>query len=63
MLEGYMIENLYPGTILNEGYPRNSVFFDDERREEMKSLLNLQGKDVFVYMPTFRGTLLTRKDQ
>ena len=63
MLKDYMIENLYPGTILNEGYPRNSVFFDDERRKEMKALLNLQDKDVFVYMPTFRGLLLNRKDQ
>ena len=63
MLDGYMIEKLYPGTILNEGYPRNSVFFNDDRREEMKSLLNLQDKEVFVYMPTFRGTLLTRKDK
>lgn len=63
MINGYMIENLYSGTILNEGYPRNSVFFDDERRKEMKSLLNLQDKDVFVYMPTYRGTLLTRKDK
>ena len=63
MLNGYMIENLYMGTILNEGYPRNSVFFNDERREEMKSLLNLQDKDIFVYMPTYRGTLLNRKDK
>ncbi len=63
MLNGYMIEKMYPGTILNEGYPRNSVFFNDERREEMKALLNLQDKEVFVYMPTFRGTLLSRKDK
>ena len=28
MLEGYMVDRIYPGKVLLEGYPRNSVFFD-----------------------------------
>ena len=29
MLDSYMIEKIYPGEILLEGYPRNSVFFNE----------------------------------
>ncbi len=63
MLSAYMMEKIYPGKILMEGYPRNSVFFDDERRENLKMELNLQGKEIFVYMPTFKGILTDRKDK
>ena len=31
MLESYMIEKIYPGKILLEGYPRNSVFFKESK--------------------------------
>ena len=63
MMDGYMIEKIYQGKILMEGYPRNSVFFDDERREELKSKLNLSDKEIFVYMPTFKGLFTDRKDE
>ena len=63
MLNGYMIEKIYSGKVLLEGYPRNSVFFDSDKREEFKKLYKLQDKEVFVYMPTFRGKLLERKDE
>ena len=62
MLEGYMVDRIYPGKVLLEGYPRNSVFLDNQRKEEMKSRLNFAGKEVFVYMPTYRGTFLNRKN-
>ena len=62
MLEGYMVDRIYPGKVLLEGYPRNSVFLDNQRKEEMKSRLNFSGKEVFVYMPTYRGTFLNRKN-
>ena len=58
-----MIEKIYHGKILLEGYPRNSVFFDEERKEELKKELNLQDKEIFVYMPTFKGILTDRKDE
>ncbi|WP_296869706.1 CDP-glycerol glycerophosphotransferase family protein [uncultured Methanobrevibacter sp.] len=63
MMKAYMIEKIYPGKILLEGYPRNSVFFDEERKEELKKELNLQDKEIFVYMPTFKGILTDRKDE
>jgi len=59
MLEGYMIEKIYPGKILLEGYPRNSVFFKDAW---LKEKLGLEDKEIFVYMPTFRGILMDRDD-
>ena len=46
-----------------EGYPRNSVFFDKKRKEELKSKFNISDKEIFVYMPTYRGVFYERKDQ
>lgn len=57
MLRAYQIDKVYPGRILLEGYPRNSVFFDDERRLDLKSELGFEGMEVFIYMPTYRGTV------
>ena len=62
MLNGYMVEKILPGKILLEGYPRNSVFFDEDSKEKFKSKFNFEDKEVFVYMPTYRGTLHKRKD-
>lgn len=61
MLNSYMIEKIYPGKILLEGYPRNSVFFTDSN--DLKAKLNLQDKEIFVYMPTFRGILMDRDNE
>ncbi|WP_458453944.1 CDP-glycerol glycerophosphotransferase family protein [Methanobrevibacter sp.] len=63
MLHAYMIEDIYPGKLLLEGYPRNSVFFDEDKREALKSKLNLSDNEVFVYMPTFRGILMERNEE
>ena len=62
MMNAYMIEKIYPGTMLMEGYPRNSVFFDNGRREEVKSKLNLKDKEIFAYLPTYKGIFTDRKD-
>lgn len=61
MVHAYMLEDLFTGTILNEGYPRNSVFFHKEIGQDIKKELGLTDKEVFIYMPTWRGTL-TRKN-
>jgi CDP-glycerol glycerophosphotransferase len=61
MLDSYMIEKIYPGKILLEGYPRNSAFFRDS--DDLKNVLNLNGKEIFVYMPTFRGILMDRDNE
>ena len=62
MLNSYMVEKIYPGKIIFEGYPRNSVFFDENRADELKNTLNLKDKEVIAYMPTFKGLMLNRKD-
>ena len=61
MSHAYMIDKFYKGTFLLEGYPRNSVFLEDNAI--FKEKLNLKGKEVFVYMPTFKGLVNDRKDE
>jgi len=53
----YMIDKIHPGTTLVSGYPRNSVFFKEERYVEIRKELGLTNKQVIVYMPTWRGLL------
>ena len=53
-LNSYMIEKIYPGKIIMEGMPRNSIFFDDKKRESIKSKLKLENHQIFAYMPTYR---------
>ena len=60
-MEDYMIKDIYQGEVLLTGYPRNSVFFDKERREAVRKECGLTDKEVIVYMPTWRG-LLYRKE-
>lgn len=55
ILESYMVEKLYPGTILLGGYPRNCVFF---KSSTLKNKLNLSGKEIFAYMPIFKSVNL-----
>ena len=55
MLRAYQIEKIYPGKIILEGYPRNTVFFDDKRRLEVKEKLGFEDREVFIYMQTYRG--------
>ena len=60
MLNAFMIEKIYPGKMLLEGYPRNSIFFTESK---LKSELDLNAYEIFVYMPTFRGVLMDRDDE
>ena len=61
MLDAYQIDKIYPGAILLEGYPRNSAFLRDNN--EMRKELDLEDKEIFVYMPTFKGIVSDRKDE
>lgn len=61
MLSAYGLKNLYKGTILNAGYPRNAIFFNRESEKELRKKLKLENKQVFVYMPTWRGVMTKRK--
>lgn len=55
MIEDYMIENLSNAKIILEGYPRNTVFFDEELKKKIREEQKLENKEIFVYMPTWRG--------
>lgn len=57
MTSAYMLDNMYKGKILCSGYPRNSVFFEKEKAEELRGQLGLDQKRLYAYMPTWRGVL------
>ena len=57
MVSAYMLDGVYKGNILNEGYPRNCVFFDKDKAQEIREQLGFKDKELFVYMPTWRGNL------
>lgn len=59
----YMLNNLYKGKYLLCGYPRNHIFYDLERQQKFREELDLVGKKVVVYMPTWRGSHAVRKDK
>ena len=52
----HMIEGVAPEKILMSGYPRNTAFFDDELRAEIRAENGLEGKKAIFYMPTWRGS-------
>jgi len=55
MIRDYMLENISQGSVIMSGYPRNEVFFDSDARQAVRERLELNGKRVYVYMPTYRG--------
>lgn len=63
MVDAYYLKGLYEGTILCEGYPRNSVFFHQEIGQDIKKELGLGNKQVFMYMPTWRGTVSNKNTE
>ena len=61
MLKSYDIDKIYPGTVLFEGYPRNSVFLDES--SNLKEELGYSDYEIFAYMPTFRGIFMDRNEE
>lgn len=58
IIEDYMLENIAKNTkFLLMGYPRNEIFFDKEFSDNIKQEYNLQDKEIYIYMPTWRGTV------
>lgn len=55
MLKDYMLSNISNAKVMLEGYPRNEIFFDSNTREKVRKEMKLENKEVFVYMPTWRG--------
>lgn len=57
MMEDYNLTNLYTGQVLLSGYPRNSIFLDENAAQEVRRKYSLNDKEVFAYMPTWRGAM------
>lgn len=53
LTNAYMIEKIFPGKALMEGSPKNSVFLDGNRKEELKSKLGFDNHEIFAYVPEF----------
>lgn len=54
LIEDYMLENISNANIILTGYPRNTAFFDDASKNKIRKELNIENKEVFAYMPTWR---------
>ena len=54
MAGAYMLNELYRGTVLREGYPRNDIF---RRKPDLspKKSAGWEAKKLYMYLPTFRG--------
>lgn len=57
MIEDYMLENLSHANLLLGGYPRNTAFFDSSENGKIKEELEIGDKSIYMYMPTWRGTV------
>ena len=54
-LQDYMVDGWMPGKLSLQGYPRNSIFFDEKAREETRKAYDLEGVISVFFMPTWRG--------
>ena len=56
MIEDYMLSNLAKSKCVLAGYPRNTVFFNTERRTAQRKEYG-ENKRIYAYMPTWRGAI------
>lgn len=65
MVEDYMLDNLGTGEIWMTGYPRNGIFYNAEARKQIRKRYDLEGKTVYAFLPTWRGTVgdVTKEEQ
>lgn len=61
--DDYMLNEVYRGKVLLSGYPRNSSFYRLDRRDKIRKDLELEDKQVMVYMPTWRGLLHKKQNK
>ena len=54
MSGAYMLDSLYRGTVLHEGYPRNDIFRQASDLS-LKKRAGFEGKTLLTYFPTYRG--------
>ena len=54
-MDDYLLKTQFSGKAVMLDYPRNDAFFDDAMRERVRSEQGIQDKQVYAYMPTWRG--------
>lgn len=58
MVEDYMLENISSAKCVLAGYPRNTIFFQEGRGEQVRESMKVPEEyKVYAYMPTWRGSL------
>ena len=55
-VDDYMLRNFGRTKLLLTGYPRNQIFLNKKRREEVRSECGFGDKQVIAFMPTWRGS-------
>lgn len=55
MTRDYMINDICKGRQVRCGYPRNSIFYDENSRAAVRERLGLEGLRAYAYLPTWRG--------
>ncbi|MDO4556883.1 MAG: CDP-glycerol glycerophosphotransferase family protein, partial [Lachnospiraceae bacterium] len=55
MMNDYNLDSLYTGKVVLNGYPRNSIFMDQKKADEICSKLGNEEYTTLAYMPTWRG--------
>lgn len=55
-MKDYSLENIGQQKIILADYPRNTAFFNNDLKQEIIQKYNLSDKQVFAYLPTWRGS-------
>lgn len=54
-MRDYNLEKNYTGKTVINGYPRNSIFNNQEKAKKLREELKITNNTVYAYMPTWRG--------
>ncbi len=60
--DDYMIRNIFSNKVLLLDYPRNDALLRKEEAMALREKLGLKDKEVFAYMPTWRGSGRSAED-
>lgn len=55
-VDDYMLRNFGRTKLLMAGYPRNQIFLNKNRREEVRKECGFGDKQIIAFMPTWRGS-------
>lgn len=54
--DDYSLRHLFKQDVIMVNYPRNEVFYDLSGNDTLREKLDLKEKQIFTYMPTWRGS-------